>query len=526
MKINGHKLRHAAIQSLRRIVQISVIGLIVGMANLSLYGHYRATRTLEEEIQQTGTRATVLAVYDRQVSAMDDPQEFLDRNKGTVWSSIVLGVDVTDPLAAAEAVAASKTVYGPLLVSILIPVAVTLVLGKVFCSWICPAYLLFEITGKLRGLLRFAELPPAEVKFSYANKYVLLAVGLSIAVIVGLPLFALVYPPAAVSRLLHGWVFGTPVNGILTVLGAIVVFELIVSPRWWCRSMCPGGALYGLIGWPRLLRVKLDAARCTKCGKCEPACEPGLDPVVQSRGIECDNCGACIRSCPERALAFGVGFPQLEGAKADHRKRSIAKTLTTVTLLAVVLLAPGTVHAHHILGLPHYSYKENYPQAPVLEYPATTGPYSVLLQSYPGKPNPGEQVNLVFDIKNTQTGERYEEPIGVRVVQTFTFGDNREILAATKNPISDVLYKVYPTFPEDGEYVVELTMDVQGQEETIGFLMVVGDPSPTKSIVTAIGCGLAVFLITVRAVKKKRDRRRATASETPSHDQPSGADTP
>jgi ferredoxin-type protein NapH len=525
VKATGHKLRHAAVQGLRRLVQVSVIALITAMAYLGLYGHYRATRTLEEEIEQTGTRAAVLARYDHHIRAMDNPQQFLDRNKGTVWSSIVLGVDVTDPLAAAEAIAAGKTIYGPLLASILIPVAVALVLGKVFCSWICPANLLFEITGKLRGVLRFAELPPADVKFSYANKYVLLAVGLAIAAIVGLPIFALVYPPAAMSRLLHGWVFGTPTGGILTVLGAIVVFELIVSPRWWCRTMCPGGALYGLIGWPRLLRVKLDAARCTECGKCKPACEPGLDPVRQSSGIECDNCGACIRRCPETALGFGVGFPRLEGTKTNRERRSTTKTATTATALAIVLLAPATVHGHHILGLPHYSYKENYPQAPVLEYPATTGPYSVLLQSYPGKPNPGEQVNLVFDIKNTETGKRYQRPIGIRVVQTFTFGNNREILSATKNPVGDVLYKVYPTFPEDGEYVVELSMDVEGREETIGFLMVVGDPSPTTSIIITLGCGLAVFLISVRAIKKKRDRRTRAASETPSHDQRSGTET-
>ena len=64
-----------------------------------------------------------------------------------------------------------------------------------------------------------------------------------------------------------GWFF---------VLGLIGLFELIVSPRWWCRTMCPGGALYGLIGWPRLLRVKLRADRCTQCRKCNAACEPGL----------------------------------------------------------------------------------------------------------------------------------------------------------------------------------------------------------------------------------------------------------
>ncbi len=214
MKMSKHKIRHWTLQAVRRLVQVSVIGLMAGMAYLSLYGHHRATHSLEEATQEPGLRAAVLAEYDKRIQSLDNPQEFLDRNKGTVWSSLVFGLDVTDPLAAAEAVAAGKTLYLPLLLSILLPVVVTLLLGKVFCSWICPANLLLEITGKLRGLLRFAEIPPAEVKFSQTNKYVLLAVGLLIAAIVGLPLFALIYPPAALSRLLHGWIFGTSVTGI------------------------------------------------------------------------------------------------------------------------------------------------------------------------------------------------------------------------------------------------------------------------------------------------------------------------
>lgn len=184
------------------------------------------------------------------------------------------------------------------------------------------------------------------------------------------------------------------------------------------------------------------------------------------------------------------------------------RAAVVAVLLAWAWLVPEAASAHHILGLPHYSYKENYPQVPVLEYPATTGPYDVLLVCYPGKPNPGEPANLVFDIKNSSTQERYERPITVRVLQTFTFGNNREILAATEVPAFDVLHKLSATFPEDGEYVVELTMDVEGQPETIGFLMIAGNPNATGSILIALGCGLAVFLITVRAIKKKRDRRR------------------
>ncbi len=500
--MTGHGIRHFGLQVLRRFVQVMVIVLMTGMAYLSLYAHYRAARALEDETQMTGARGAVLTRLDERIRTMDDPQEFLDGNKGTVWSSLVFGLDLTDPLAAAEAVAAAKTIYVPMLFSILIPVVVTLLLGKVFCSWICPANLLLEITDKFRAVLRFAELPPPEVKFSRGGKYVLLAVGLVIAAIVSLPIFALVYPPAVFSRLLHAWVFGTALTGGLIVLGLIVVFELLISPRWWCRTMCPGGALYGLIGWPRLLRVKLRGDRCTSCGKCEPVCQLGLDPVTQSDGIECDNCGECVRKCPEQALHYSVGLPVLPAGK----KKTVAGTLT---LLIVTLLIPAAARGHHILGLPHYSYKENYPQAPVLEYPATTGPYSVLLVCYPGTPVPGEPANMVFDIKNTETGKRYERPITVRVVQTFTFGSNREILPAMNVPAYDVLHKVSATLPEDGEYVIEMTMDVGDQKETIGFMIVAGDPGATTSTVVLAAClgGLAVFLVTVRAVKKKRQRR-------------------
>ena len=513
-----HRIKHFAIQALRRSVQVLVVVLLAGMVYLSLYSHYRAAHAIDDEAALEGYRKTILlGIHDR-VDKLEDPQEFLDDNKGTLWSMRLGGIDLTDPLAAAEAIAAAKTVYVPLLWSVLIPVVVTLLLGKVFCSWICPAGLLLEITGKLRGLLRLAELPPGEVKFSRANKYLLLVIGLVISAAAAAPLFALIYPPAAMGRLIHAWIFGTSLAGGLVLMGLIVAIEIVVSPRWWCRTMCPGGALYGLIGWPRLLRVRLDEDLCTKCRRCEPVCEPGLNPVVESYGIECDNCGKCVQVCPEKALRYSIGLPNL-GAKqdqeTDERDNSPAVSKATVSgiLLAALLLCPGVAEAHHILGLPHYSYKENYPQVPVLEYPASTGPYDVLFVCYPGNPLPGEPANLVFDIKNRTTGLRYEDPVVVRVLQTFTFGANREILAATEVPAYDVLHKLSATFPEDGEYVVELTMDVEGQEEVIGFLMIAGNPSATWSVLITLGGSLAVFLITVRAIKKKRDRRKEAEAE-------------
>jgi len=507
--ISFHKARHLGVQFVRRVIQLSVLVLLAGMVYLSLYAHYRAAHVLDDDTEMVGCRGRILSKIDEHVGSMDDPQKFLDGNKGTVWSMRIGGWDLTDPLAAAEAVAASRTVHVPLLVSMLVPILVTLVLGKVFCSWICPANLLFEVSGKLRKLLRLAELPPAEVEFSRVNKYVLLAIGLLFAAVVGLPIFALMYPPAAISRLIHAWIFGTSLTGILILLGIIALVEVVISPRWWCRTMCPGGALYGLIGWPRLLRVKLNEDRCTKCRKCVPVCEPGLDPVRESYGIECDNCGECVRHCPDRALRYTIGLPTVV-----RKKEKALGTISATILIALVMIfsTPTVASAHHILGLPHYSYKENYPQAPVLEYPATTGPYDVLLVCYPGKPVPGEQANLVFDIKASDSGQRYDQPVGVRVLQTFTFGSSREIVPPTQvQQVGDVLRKLPTTFPDDGEYVVELTMEVEGQTEVIPFLVIAGDPSATTSIIIAIAAGLLVFLIVVRAIKIKARRRRQRA---------------
>ena len=372
------QLRHYGVQGVRYLTRLAALLVVVAIVYLSLYAHYRAARAVEDAVQGDDLRSKVMREVDRHVSELDKPQVFLDGYKGILWSMRVAGWDLTDPLAAAEATATAGKVYPPLLLEILIPVAVTLLLGRIFCSWMCPAGLLFELTDKLRRPLRWVEIKPATVKCSHGNKYVVLVAGLVAAAVLGVPIFALVYPPAVLSRLVHNWVFGTTLTGMLVLLGVIVAIEVFVAPRWFCRSVCPGGALYGLIGAARVLRVKLDEQRCTGCGTCAPACPMGIDPVTDSTGIECDNCGACVRPCPEKALGYGLGLP---GRSARPREKRSVKAAAVTAGVLLILLWPQTAAAHHILGLPHYSYKENYPQVPTLEYPATSGPYDILMTS-------------------------------------------------------------------------------------------------------------------------------------------------
>ncbi len=499
------------VQIARRLVQALTLAVLVAIPLLSLYAHYRAARSIDDPQLMAGLRAEAITrVIHPYVDALDDPQRFLDGNKGTLWSMRLFGVDLTDPLAAVETFATSKQVHVPLLVSAVIPVILAIIFGRVFCSWICPGYVLFELTGKLRKLLRFAEIQPGEMQFSHANKYYVLLAGLILAAVTCTPLFALLYPPAVISRAMHAWVFGTAFSGMLVLLSVIVTIEVFVSPRWWCRTVCPGGALYGLLGWLRPVRVKLLRTACTGCQDCIPVCEAGINPITQSESIECDNCGVCIRHCGDGALVYSIGLPGRHRKNRTAASRiAMAKTALVAAALLSPLMATGSALGHHVLGLPHYSYKENYPQRPTLEYPATTGPYDVLLTSYPGAPVPGEPANLAFYIKNRLTGEVYDRPVAARILQTSTFGDNVIVMESTTRTPFDNEYKFYATMPTEGEYVVELSLPVEGRVEVIPFLLVVGNPTAAASFVVVGAFLLVIVLVAVRAIQVKRRRHDA-----------------
>ena len=101
--------------------------------------------------------------------------------------------------------------------------------------------------------------------------------------------------------------------------------------------------------------------------------------------------------------------------------------------------------------------------------------------------------------------------MAVRVLQSSTFGRAQENLPSTQVRAFEQLHKVTVTFPESGEYVVELSMQVEGQEEIIPFLMVAGEPSSPWSVIILCVGALLVFVVVIRAVKIKRERRAAEA---------------
>ncbi len=190
--------------------------------------------------------------------------------------------------------------------------AVGALVGRVFCGWICPM-------GLLQDAL--ARVPSRKFRFPIIQrwlKYAFLVVGVGlVAYWAGkdvLYFFCAYCPAATLEVLLPGMVSRLDWAldpwrilrlSVLIFTLAIVVFNV----RWFCKAMCPVGALAALCNKFALFSIRLDPDRCIHCGKCDRACP--MDVPVEacsrtgraiSRHAECIACLRCQQVCPVKAI--------------------------------------------------------------------------------------------------------------------------------------------------------------------------------------------------------------------------------
>jgi polyferredoxin len=98
--------------------------------------------------------------------------------------------------------------------------------------------------------------------------------------------------------------YGGALIGFLFV--AVVALNL-VRARFWCRFICPLGALLGVVGKNPLVRLQQDPEQCTNCQICVAQCQGGADPQLSDgwKPAECFYCWNCTSHCPSHALSFG-----------------------------------------------------------------------------------------------------------------------------------------------------------------------------------------------------------------------------
>jgi polyferredoxin len=259
----------------------------------------------------------------------------------------------TDPFVAVINALATRALYRGLLwcLAILIP---TLFLGRFFCGWICPLGTLHHAVSNLpseskRGARRIAS---NRYRSWQALKYYLLFALLA-AALLGSALGGLADPIALAVRSLALSVFPALGHAGLkpphfrqafplgVTLIALLALNLRVT-RFWCRALCPLGALLGVVSRWSILGLEKRQESCGDCNRCLLHCQGGDDPIpgARWRKAECHLCMNCVVDCPESGLRFRF-FPTVSSAgvregpdlKRRHALAGLAAGVAAVPLL-------------------------------------------------------------------------------------------------------------------------------------------------------------------------------------------------
>jgi polyferredoxin len=182
-------------------------------------------------------------------------------------------------------------------------VAVSFLFPKAFCSWLCPVGTISEYLWRLGHKLfrrsfhiwRWADIPLRGLKYLLLGFFVWAVSSMSATAIAGF--MRSDYGLIADVKMLNFFRFMGQTGAI--VLAILVVASIFIQ-NFWCRYLCPYGALLGLVSLLSPLRIRRESAACIDCAKCAKACPSALavDKLITIKSAECTGCLQCVAVCP------------------------------------------------------------------------------------------------------------------------------------------------------------------------------------------------------------------------------------
>jgi polyferredoxin len=223
-------------------------------------------------------------------------------------------------------------VHPAALVILLAILLMSLIFKKSFCSFICPVGLISEWFWKLgrklfgrRFIAPFGWRPPKWLDYPLRSiKYLLLLFFVN-AILISMDsgaLGAFINSPynkiADIKMLLFFAKLSSFALGVILLLGVTSLF----IANFWCRYLCPYGALLGLVSFLSPVKIRRVKETCTDCMACTRVC-PAMIKVHKAgrvRSDECTSCMACVKACPVRDTLY----PELIGVKKKVSPRVVA----------------------------------------------------------------------------------------------------------------------------------------------------------------------------------------------------------
>jgi ferredoxin-type protein NapH len=227
--------------------------------------------------------------------------------------------------------------------------ALTLVLGKGWCSYACFFGGIEEGVAAIPGRARIRKIDP---RWRYTPWAVLLAM-----ILLTLAMFEPAYcmwlcPFKAVTEYVAAQnMVGFIQNGIFVLLfaGLVIVLPFLTKKRTQCSFFCPFGAFQSLFNKISIFEMKIDQTRCKPCLLCQAAC-PNMSLSKESiaRGetlLSCMKCGACVEACPRQAIVWHI-----KGTAIAH-KPELARLMFLYGAWAMAIMFGGSIIAEGIFTL-------------------------------------------------------------------------------------------------------------------------------------------------------------------------------
>jgi len=251
--------------------------------------------------------------------------------------------------------------------------AMAFLFRKAFCGWLCPVGTISEylwragqkIFKRNFHLPRWLDLPLRGLKYFLLGFFVWAISSMSVEEIrdfMQSP-YGLIADVKMLNFFRHIGETG------LIVLGVLVVASVFV-PNFWCRFLCPYGALLGLTSWFSPMRIRRSTETCIDCAKCAKACPAALpvDKLVQIRSVECTGCLECVAVCPAQD-ALSMSLPKLI---AEQPRKTALPAWAVAAGIAVLFLgvagfAKATGHWHS--AIPTSVYERLVPNADQAAHP-------------------------------------------------------------------------------------------------------------------------------------------------------------